>query len=114
MSDLKDAQKMEKMAEELKDILEFDDYGIYEKDDFNIKKDDDSDIYEINLKIRDMEFEFHTRFALPDDVRLDEDDSNEIEINTYEDNWDDIVTYNWTAKKLILMLLFDAVSRIQK
>ncbi len=111
MSNLKDAQKMQKMAEEIKDILEFDDYGIYEKEDFGIKQEEGEGVYTVDLKIRDVEFQFLVRFKNAEKVNLEEDDANDIEINMYEDYWEDVVTYNYTAKKLILMLLFDAVGR---
>lgn len=99
------AQKLLKMEEEIKDILDFDEYSIF--DDFKIEYNSDSEEYNIELKVNNKSFEFYTRFK-DDEVDFDEYGSNTIEYNTYEDYWTECTSFDYTAKVIPLMLLTDA------
>ena len=108
-----EAQKLLKMEEEIKEILDFEEYGIFEEKDFSIEYEDDYEAYTIKLKIGEKDFEFMIRFKDGEEVDLDEDDVNVnvIEYHVLEDIWIDITSYDYRAKYLLLMLLFDACSK---
>ena len=101
MSKLADSMEI---ADEVKAIFDFDDYSAFSH--FSIDEDPhDAGEWKVTFKLLDVPLTLH--------VRKSKSSSN-LEFNVYDDNWEQFRSYNHTAAKPVVSLLFDVCARLNR